>query len=88
MAVVAVTGATGFVGRSIVRELLARGHAVRLLVRDPARLPFDASSVTVVAGSLSDATAITRLVDRADAVIHLVGIIAETGGATFRAVHV
>ena len=88
MAVVAVTGATGFVGRYIVRELLARRHAVRLLARDPARLPFDADGVTVVAGTLSDATAIARLVGGAEAVIHLVGIIAETGGATFRAVHV
>ena len=88
MAVVAVTGATGFVGRYIVRELLARRHAVRLLARDPACLPFDANGVTVVPGTLSDATAIARLVGGADAVIHLVGIIAETGGATFRAVHV
>lgn len=88
MAVVAVTGATGFVGRYIVRELLARRHVVRLLARDPARLPFDASGVTVVPGTLSDAPAIARLVGGADAVIHLVGIIAETGSATFRAVHV
>ena len=88
MAVVAVTGATGFVGRHIVRELRARHHAVRLLARDPARLPFDANGVTVVPGALSDATAIARLVGGADAVIHLVGIIAETGGATFQAVHV
>jgi len=88
VAVVAVTGATGFVGRYIVRELLARGHDVRLLARDPAHLPFPASAVTVVPGTLTDTTAIARLVAGADAVIHLVGIIAETGDATFQAVHV
>ena len=31
---VAVTGATGFVGRHICRTLLEHGHAVRALVRD------------------------------------------------------
>ena len=88
MTVVAITGATGFVGRYIVRELLDRGHGVRLLARDPARLPFAATGLTVVPGTLTDAAAIARLVDGADSVIHLVGIIAETGDATFQAVHV
>ncbi|ORV38820.1 oxidoreductase [Mycobacterium conspicuum] len=36
---VTLTGATGFVGRQILRALLERGCSVRVLVRDPARLP-------------------------------------------------
>jgi NADH dehydrogenase len=86
--VVAITGGTGFVGRYIVGELLARGHTVRVLARDPARLPFAADRVTVVPGTLADAPAIARLVAGANAVVHLVGIIAETGDATFAAIHV
>ncbi|WP_224277258.1 SDR family oxidoreductase [Streptomyces sp. LS1784] len=33
-----VTGATGYIGGRLVPELLARGHTVRCLVRDPGRL--------------------------------------------------
>jgi dTDP-6-deoxy-L-talose 4-dehydrogenase (NAD+) len=35
---VALTGATGFVGRQVLRILLERGCSVRVLVRDPSRL--------------------------------------------------
>lgn len=35
---VTLTGATGFVGRQVLRELLERGASVRVLVRDPSRL--------------------------------------------------
>jgi dTDP-6-deoxy-L-talose 4-dehydrogenase (NAD+) len=35
---VTLTGATGFVGRQVVRVLLERGCRVRLIVRDPTRL--------------------------------------------------
>jgi dTDP-6-deoxy-L-talose 4-dehydrogenase (NAD+) len=35
---ITLTGATGFVGRQILRNLLAQGCAVRVLVRDPSRL--------------------------------------------------
>ncbi|MGI5193571.1 NAD(P)H-binding protein [Streptomyces sp. CA-288835] len=48
-----VTGATGTVGRQVVAELLARGHAVRALTRDAAtaNLPAD---VEVVQGDLTE----------------------------------
>lgn len=42
---ITLTGATGFVGRQILRSLVSRGHGVRVLVRDPAR--FEAASVGV-----------------------------------------
>lgn len=54
-----VSGATGTVGRQIVRELLSRGHDVRALTRDPAKADFSEFSglpgaVEVVRGDLAD----------------------------------
>ncbi|MEU0386759.1 NmrA family NAD(P)-binding protein [Streptomyces chartreusis] len=48
-----VTGATGTVGRQVVAELLARGHAVRALTRDAAKAAFPAG-VEVVEGDLTE----------------------------------
>lgn len=36
---IVLTGATGFVGKQILRSLIERGCSVRVLVRDPSRLP-------------------------------------------------
>ncbi|MGW0191070.1 NmrA family NAD(P)-binding protein [Streptomyces sp. NPDC003362] len=48
-----VTGATGTVGRQVVAELLARGHAVRALTRDAAKADLP-SGVEVVQGDLTE----------------------------------
>ncbi len=34
-----VLGATGFIGRELARQLLERGHPIRILVRNPGRIP-------------------------------------------------
>ncbi|MGW0480359.1 NAD(P)H-binding protein [Nonomuraea sp. NPDC003214] len=49
-----VSGATGNVGRPLVEQLLAAGHPVRALTRDPAKAGLPAG-VEVVAGNLADA---------------------------------
>ncbi|EFL43188.1 NAD(P)H-binding protein [Streptomyces griseoflavus] len=48
-----VTGATGTVGRQVVAELLARGHAVRALTRDAGAAVFPAG-VEVFQGDLTE----------------------------------
>ena len=86
---IALTGATGFVGGHIVAQLLRREHELRALVREPARHGgLRDRSVEMIAGDLEDGAALRQLVDGADAVIHLVGIINEIGRQTYERVHV
>jgi NADH dehydrogenase len=88
---VAVTGATGFVGRYVIRELLARGYAVRALVRDAIKarevLGAAAAGVELVAGDVCDDLVLAKLLRTpagkpVDACVHLVGIIREVRGET------
>ena len=54
-----MVGATGRVGRILVRKLLLRGYTVRALVRDTAEgLESMPSSVTVVRGDVGDYDAV------------------------------
>ena len=86
---IAVTGATGFVGRHISAVLAGRGHTIRALVRSPSRArTLETLGVELVPGDLADLVALSTLTRGAHAVVHLVGIIVETGRATFHAVHV
>jgi len=70
---VLVTGADGFVGRHLVRELRDRGHDVRAAVRPGASAPWsDADGVTVVPFELTDADSVQAALQApCDAVVHL-----------------
>lgn len=70
---VAVIGATGRTGRRLVEELLNRGHAVRALARDPARLGELADRVDVVTGDSRDRAVLRTLLTGADAVVSALG---------------
>ena len=69
---VALTGATGFVGGRLLDLALGEGHEVRALTRRP-QAALD--GVTWVEGALDDPTALATLVEGADAVIHVAGVI-------------
>ncbi len=79
---VLVTGATGYVGGRLVPELLARGHRVRVLVRDPERvrdLPWS-SQVDVRQGDAGDTASVAAAMDGADAAYYLLHSIQEGPG--------
>lgn len=67
-----VTGGTGYVGRRLVAELIARGHTVRALVRrgSEAKLPAGAAAVV---GDALDAATFTAAVRPGDTFMQLVG---------------
>jgi uncharacterized protein YbjT (DUF2867 family) len=88
---VLMTGATGFIGGALARALLAQGHELICAVRDPARLKLvpggrwqalacDLSQVPTVDFWRSHLAGV-------DAVINAVGILRETRGQTFDALH-
>jgi nucleoside-diphosphate-sugar epimerase len=85
---VAVTGATGFVGPHLVAALARRGHKVRLLIRRWSPVPSLAGvEAEIVLGDLADEAALRRLVDGADAVIHAAGLIKARAPADFMKVN-
>ena len=74
---VALTGATGYTGSRLLAALLARGHEVRALVRPSSRRP--EAGATWVEGDLRDDAAASRLVEGADAVVHVAAVYRTAG---------
>src|SRR5215217_1120226 len=76
----AITGCTGFVGAHLVDVALGVGHEVVALTRreQPAR-----ERLHWVLGSLDDRDALEQLVNEADAVIHVAGVINAPSAAAF-----
>jgi len=88
---VLVTGATGFVGREVVRQLHEARHSIRILARRRNSLSVQESisryGAEVHLGDVLDAASLDGAVKGMKAVIHLVGIISEAGESTFENVH-
>jgi nucleoside-diphosphate-sugar epimerase len=68
---VALTGATGFIGRHLLTELPKRGYKIRVLLRRPTILPPEASGAVV--GDLAAPRNMSDALAGVDAVIHSAG---------------
>ena len=82
--IVALTGATGFIGTALIKQLQQAGWQVKALYRPkPGRSPISSQSLTWVAGELSDLPSLTSLMANADAVIHCAGAVRGVTQADF-----
>jgi NADH dehydrogenase len=84
---VLVVGGAGFLGRRVVQRLLARGDAVRVLVRPDTRDPQEIAGADRVLGDVTDRESLRRALHRADAVVSCAGTIADRMPDTFERVH-
>jgi UDP-glucose 4-epimerase len=69
---VALTGATGFIGQWLLKELPKRGYRLRVLLRRPSAVPVNAASAVV--GDLARPVNMAAALADVDAVIHSAGL--------------
>ena len=85
---VAVIGGSGFVGRATIEKLAQAGKQIIVLCRNSDRAKFlkpmgRVGQITIVAGNALDETALEAVLASADAVVNMVGILAESGAQKF-----
>src|SRR5271169_6418193 len=74
----ALTGATGFIGQHLLRELPKRGYRLRVLLRRPASVPLP--TVSAVIGDLARPRNMSAALEGVDAVIHSAGLAPAMSG--------
>lgn len=80
--VVALTGATGFVGGAALRQLIEAGWQIRALTRHSQQAK---PGVTWIEGALDRPESLTELCKDADAILHIAGVVNATDAAGFEA---
>lgn len=91
--VVTIFGGSGFIGSVLVGALAAQGARVRVALRDmekgAALRPLgELGQVSPLLCSFNDPVSVARLIEGADSVVNLAGILFESGSSTFENVHV
>src|SRR5438270_9561330 len=81
-AVLLLTGATGTIGRPLLRRLVAAGVPVRCMVRNPRRLGSERVRVQIALGDLSDPFSFRYALRGVDTVVHLAAAIRDQPGGS------
>jgi NADH dehydrogenase len=89
---VTIFGASGFIGRHVVRALAKRGYRIRAAVRRPDLAGHlqplgNVGQIMPMQANLRYRWSVDRAVEGADHVINLVGILDKSGRQTFSAIH-
>ncbi|MGN6498565.1 MAG: NAD-dependent epimerase/dehydratase family protein, partial [Tsuneonella sp.] len=82
---IALTGATGFVGKAALAALAARGVRLRALARS---VPAERGTAEWIEGGLGDGGALAALTQGAEAVIHVAGLTTARDPAEFERANV
>lgn len=70
-----ITGATGFIGQEVARELIERGYSVRALVRSPKKAALlESLGVELIFGDILEEGPLRKGLSGADALIHLAAL--------------
>lgn len=90
---VTVFGGSGFLGKHVVRALVAKGYRVRIPMRRPhtgmdLRVIGNVGQVQLMQANLRFEKSVQRAVEGSDAVINLVAVLYEAGQQKFEALHV
>ncbi len=84
---VALTGATGFIGRWIARHLVATGWRVRVLVRPGSEKRLPDLPLDICFGSLEDVSSLQSLLTDVQGVVHCAGVVRGISQRDFDAVN-
>lgn len=71
---IALIGATGKAGTYILKALLAQNFQVKALVRNPEKIRFNHSALTVTTGNVGDGEVVKDLINGCDVVISALGL--------------
>ena len=87
-----ILGSTGFIGRSLTKKLLSKGHHITSPVRNPDKvkrniLSGDIGQINIIPFNVSNLYSIEADIKEADIIVNLLGILFEKPNRSFDKIH-